>query len=496
MTAERAHDPIGSGSTASRSPAQIAERPFDTGQPLPSRTRAVLERRLGHSFADVRVHTDAQAADSAQSLAARAYTTGSEIVFGTGEYAPETRAGRALLAHELAHVVQQRHGDATREEHSAQRDIAEAEATRAGSAVASGRSFMPSVRAPTSVARQEVGAPATLPAPSSVDVPSQTAAKPESTEAAADERALAEERASALEMVRTEQLEFARDRVDGASLAVAQQFDRMKAKPVEERPPYRASITALERQLVQALKASLPVLERQVAQLQARARRGEDVKAEVAAAQKELVDNKADLDRLGGVFTPEKESAFEKAYETKLAGAMCMVRAYEGLGALHSPEKAADLQKVVETQARRTMKRTKVDTNHFITVMNAANAAKMAGPRNRARWRKSKKTWTPTLDSIIGSRISSKVPAFYFFGLALAEAYHSVIVGVSTWGDARETLWCDQSGCEKVAGSLDDFARAKAEGYAISYPDWDTYIWQIVPPAEASLLAKPPEEQK
>ena len=65
---------------------------------------------LGHDFARVRVHTDAQAADSAALVAARAYTVGNHVVFGSGQYAPHTRPGLRLLLHELTHVVQQ--GDA------------------------------------------------------------------------------------------------------------------------------------------------------------------------------------------------------------------------------------------------------------------------------------------------------------------------------------------------------------------------------------------------
>jgi Domain of unknown function (DUF4157) len=60
------------------------------------------------AFANVRVHADERAAESARALGARAYTIGSDIVFGGGTFAPQTPAGRRLLAHELAHVVQQR----------------------------------------------------------------------------------------------------------------------------------------------------------------------------------------------------------------------------------------------------------------------------------------------------------------------------------------------------------------------------------------------------
>jgi hypothetical protein len=78
------------------------------GRPLDQATRALAEPRFGHDFSQVRVHTDAPAAESARALGARAYTVGRDIVFGGGEYAPHSAAGQRLLAHELAHVVQQR----------------------------------------------------------------------------------------------------------------------------------------------------------------------------------------------------------------------------------------------------------------------------------------------------------------------------------------------------------------------------------------------------
>jgi hypothetical protein len=78
------------------------------GQPLPTSVRAFFEPRFGCDFGQVRVHTDARAAVSARTVDALAYTFGRDIVFGAGQYAPETASGRKLLAHELAHVVQQR----------------------------------------------------------------------------------------------------------------------------------------------------------------------------------------------------------------------------------------------------------------------------------------------------------------------------------------------------------------------------------------------------
>ena len=77
------------------------------GQPLDAGTRAFMEPRFGYDFSQVQVHTDARAAESARAVNALAYTVGRDVVFGTGQYAPETREGRRLLAHELTHVVQQ-----------------------------------------------------------------------------------------------------------------------------------------------------------------------------------------------------------------------------------------------------------------------------------------------------------------------------------------------------------------------------------------------------
>jgi Domain of unknown function (DUF4157) len=66
-----------------------------------------MEGHFDHDFSAVRVHTDARAAASALAVNALAYTVGRDVVFGAGEFSPQTSAGEHLLAHELAHVVQQ-----------------------------------------------------------------------------------------------------------------------------------------------------------------------------------------------------------------------------------------------------------------------------------------------------------------------------------------------------------------------------------------------------
>jgi hypothetical protein len=79
-----------------------------TGRPLDSSVRADMQVREEQDFSDVRVHDDAVARSSARALGVRAFTAGRDIIFGGGEYAPRTAAGREVLAHELSHVAEQR----------------------------------------------------------------------------------------------------------------------------------------------------------------------------------------------------------------------------------------------------------------------------------------------------------------------------------------------------------------------------------------------------
>lgn len=84
-----------------------------SGQPLDPVTRAFMERRFGYDFNSVRIHTDMHADQSSQRLNAYAYTLGRDIFFSAGQYQPHSRSGRRLLAHELAHVIQQKHSPST-----------------------------------------------------------------------------------------------------------------------------------------------------------------------------------------------------------------------------------------------------------------------------------------------------------------------------------------------------------------------------------------------
>jgi len=116
------------------------------GRPLSASERTFFEPRFGADFESVRVHSDARAAYAARSVDARAFTVGVDVVFGGGEYSTGTSSGRRLLAHELAHVVQQNGG----------RNVRLKKATPVP--------MSPTIEEPY-IQREEAGAPPASPAP-------------------------------------------------------------------------------------------------------------------------------------------------------------------------------------------------------------------------------------------------------------------------------------------------------------------------------------------
>ena len=91
---------------SSVAPAAVMAVLRSPGVPMRLQTRMAMEAAFGHDFSDVRLHDDPPAAASSRAVNAPAYTVGRHIVFGAGQYDAASSAGRKLLAHELAHVIQ------------------------------------------------------------------------------------------------------------------------------------------------------------------------------------------------------------------------------------------------------------------------------------------------------------------------------------------------------------------------------------------------------
>ena len=168
-----------SHSTGGRMPA-IVQRVLNSPAPsLDSNTRAFFEPRFGHDFSRVRVHSDAEAAASARAMHASAYTVGRHMAFDVGKYEPGTKEGQKLIAHELAHAVQQNQaatiGRLSLGEPS---DQSEREAGRSSEAIHDGPVSIRSQR-PLSVQRQvNPAAPPSLNAPRRLDLDLAESASP------------------------------------------------------------------------------------------------------------------------------------------------------------------------------------------------------------------------------------------------------------------------------------------------------------------------------
>lgn len=130
----------GAGAVAADADAAVAAGTAGGGAPLPTPLRQQFEGSLGVDLAAVRVHADGAAATAAASVGARAFAVGDAVVMGAGAYQPDTAAGRWLLAHEVAHTVQQRGGASLQAKLAVTSpgDHAEVEADRAADAMVAG----------------------------------------------------------------------------------------------------------------------------------------------------------------------------------------------------------------------------------------------------------------------------------------------------------------------------------------------------------------------
>ncbi|HEY0254098.1 MAG TPA: DUF4157 domain-containing protein [Kofleriaceae bacterium] len=122
----------------------VARASGSSGMSLPGTVMRKFESSLGADLSSVRVHTGAESQAAASSVGAKAYTVGQDIHFGAGQYDPSSHGGEHLLAHEVAHTVQQQGGSPTRQnklEVSTPFDAAEHEADSAANAMVAGQSF-------------------------------------------------------------------------------------------------------------------------------------------------------------------------------------------------------------------------------------------------------------------------------------------------------------------------------------------------------------------
>lgn len=411
-------------------PPVVHETLRDPGLPLDAETRSLFEPQFGHDFSNVRVHTNAKAADSARAQDARAYTVGWDVVFGSGQYAPKSRSGKQLLAHELTHVMQQ-------------------QGTR------------PILR------RQQAGGSSVV---------------GKSDEAAA-------ERASFETEKQEFEVEKAQQRIIACSGLITRwiKLHRDETEP-EQRQEIQGVLRTLEGQLAEALEQNIHLLE---------AAQSKDV----PAVRKELAENRVDLDVLKRIMSVERTRQFVAQYTKDALGNLnCMGAAYQGMGAIYGQDEVKLIKEGVEAKAKEYKKKTKtrkrpqgIDIDHIITVMDTVREKGKAGEKMSAFYDRQKGKWNPTLKELVLGNVNRAFPGCYFFGLSLADAFHSVILLVETWTTERPKIyWCDQILRCQEALDLDQLAKERLTDWEqqgiLTYKHRETAIWPLLPPPEAGIF--------
>ena len=174
-----------------------------------------------------------------------------------------------------------------------------------------------------------------------------------------------------------------------------------------------------------------------------------------------------------------------------------MKAAYQGMGALFGKTEAAEIEGEVERKAKEYKRRTRSrkrpqgkDINQFITVLNTVRDRGKAGNKVAAGYNSLTKKWSPRLQDMVLKQVNPNLPGYYFFGLSLADAYHSVILGIDTWEGKPKIYWYDQTEPLTEVPNLDKKVNDKIRQWEIPYRISETAIWSLYPPPEAGIYGE------
>ena len=193
------------------------------------------------------------------------------------------------------------------------------------------------------------------------------------------------------------------------------------------------------------------------------------------------------LNRMG-VFSEATAEQFRDIYVTTVPGSNCMAAVYHGFEALFSERISRSIQDQVGRESREVMRRTGRNTNHMNRVMETVRARGMAGPETRLVHQRAADTWQPDPESTVLGMTRPGVAGWYFFGLSLHAAYHSVILAVDrTDPETPRIYWMDQftkGFTRDVTGSLMNQMRRFKPSYGFA----PSRMWQIIPAADTLII--------
>jgi hypothetical protein len=425
--------------------------------------QARMEASLGIEPGSVRLHTDTRAENAAQALNARAFTVGSDVVFGSNEYSPTTREGQSLLAHELTHVAQQQQGTQT------------------------GSTLMRKVKVPSAEELESEIATLRLRLAELI--------QQETTEGKSiAERATVEHRLSWLEGIAAEK-DPNKQKIIYLRERIRQLRDDIKAAPPSSaKEAIAVDIHEHERELTEALEANVASIEGQLADLYNTVDLTPAISTQIQSLENELRENDAELKILRRIFAPAKAETVSQTYKKEVRPEMsghCMGAVYKGMEAIYSPKVSDDIQAQVRKDSREILKKTKKDTNNVDRIMETLREHSLAGEKVPIKYSLTKKVWDPTVEKTVLDMVSPDYPGWYFFGLSVSGGWHSVILAVDNSEGSPKIYWMDQYSkgfTNEVTGKLDQ--KMKESWLEPYYGFANSTVWSLIPTADAVVEVK------
>ncbi len=171
-----------------------------------------------------------------------------------------------------------------------------------------------------------------------------------------------------------------------------------------------------------------------------------DAPSTLSSAQQASLARANRLLNRSGAFSAETVEEFRTIYVVMVPGPnYCMNAVYEGFEALFSEGVSRSIQRQVGRESEEVLRRTGRNTNHMNRIMETVRARGSAGPEMQLVYRRRRDTWEPDPEATVLGMIDPTVPGWYFFGLSLDAAYHSVILAVDNTDAAGPRIyWMDQ----------------------------------------------------
>lgn len=210
--------------------------------------------------------------------------------------------------------------------------------------------------------------------------------------------------------------------------------------------------------------------------------------ARLSSSQQQSLERANRLINRLGVFSAATAKRVRDIYATSMPGANCMTAVYRGLEGLFSKGASQSIESQVVRESREVMRETGRDTNHMDRIMETVRARGMAGPATQLVYRAASDTWQPDPESTVLGMTHPNVAGWYFFGLSLHAAFHSVILAADKTDPASPHLyWMDQYSrgfTNDVTGTLMDEMRRFRPSYGFS----PSRLWQIIPAANTLII--------